>query len=69
VDPYYRPVKSAIISREDGPELVKRRLTQLAAGRGLSLEDVNANILVNTVKQSSSFHIDSQKNLRRWQSG
>jgi len=63
VDPYYRPVKSAIISREDGPELVKRRLTQLAAGRGLSLEDVNANILVNTVKQSSSFHIDSQKEL------
>jgi len=41
----------------------KRRLTQLAAGRGLSLEDVNANILVNTVKQSSSFHIDSQKEL------
>jgi KaiC/GvpD/RAD55 family RecA-like ATPase len=62
-DPYFRPVKSAIISREDGPELVKRRLTQLAAGRGLSLEDVNSNILVNTVKQSSSFHIDSQKEL------
>ncbi len=62
-EPYYRPVKSAVISREDGPELVKRRITQLAAGRGLSLEDVNSNILVNTVKQSSSFHIDSQKEL------
>jgi hypothetical protein len=60
-NPYPRPVKTAIISREDGPELVKRRLTQLAAGRGLSLQDVNSNILVNTVKQSTSFHIDSQK--------
>ena len=62
-NPYYRPVKTAIISREDGPELVKRRLTQLAAGRGLSLEEVNSSILVNTVRQSSSFHIDSQKDL------
>ena len=62
-DPSQRPIRTAIISREDGPELVKRRLTQLAAGRGLSLEDVNQYILVNTVKQSSSFHIDSQKEL------
>jgi KaiC/GvpD/RAD55 family RecA-like ATPase len=62
-NPYPRPVKTAIISREDGPELVKRRLTQLAAGRNLTLESVNPYILVNTVKQSSSFHIDSQKEL------
>jgi AAA domain len=63
VEPSNHPIRTAIISREDGPELVKRRLTQLAAGRGLSLEQVNPYILVNTVKQSSSFHIDSQKEL------
>ena len=57
------PVKTAIISREDGPELVKRRLNQLATGRGLTLRDVNPFILVNTVKQSSSFHIDVRRDL------
>jgi hypothetical protein len=62
-EPYPSPVKTAIISREDGPELVKRRLTQLASGRNLSLEAIDPFILVNTVKQSSSFHIDSQKEL------
>lgn len=62
-NPYPRPVRTAIISREDGPELVKRRLTQLAAGRGLTLEEVNQFIYVNTPKQSSSFHIDVQKDL------
>lgn len=62
-NPYPRPVKTAIISREDGPELVKRRLSQLAAGRGLTLNDINPFIVVNTVRQSSSFHIDSQKEM------
>ncbi len=62
-NPYPRPVRTAVISREDGPDLVKRRLTQLAAGRDLSLEQINKHIHVNTVKQSSSFHIDSQKEL------
>ena len=61
--PYKCRVRSAIISREDGPELVRRRLTQLAAGRNLKLEDISPYILVNTVKQSSSFHIDVQKDL------
>lgn len=62
-NPYPRPVRTAVISREDGPDLVKRRLMQLAAGRDLSLEEINQFIHVNTVKQSSSFHIDSQKEL------
>lgn len=62
-NPYPSPVRTAIISREDGPELVKRRLTQLAAGRNLTLNEVDPYILVNTVKQSSSFHIDSQREL------
>jgi KaiC/GvpD/RAD55 family RecA-like ATPase len=57
------PVRTAIISREDGPDLVRRRLTQLAAGRGLTLHDINSFILVNTVKQSASFHIDVKKDL------
>lgn len=61
--PYWRPVRVAIISREDGPGLVQRRLRQLAAGRNLTLQEVDPYILVNTVRQSSSFHIDSQKEL------
>lgn len=57
------PVKVAIISREDGPVMVKRRLSQLAAGHGLSAMDVDRNILVNTIEQSSRFRIDNQKDL------
>ncbi len=62
--PYSRPVRCAVISREDGPSIVHRRLQQLAAGHGLSALDVDANIRVNTSKQSSQFKIDHEVDLR-----
>ena len=61
--PYPRPVRCAIISREDGPVLVSRRLSQLALAKGLSLTEVDQNLVVNTEAQSSCFKIDNQKNL------
>jgi len=57
------PVRVAIISREDGPVMVKRRLNQLAAGHGLQESDIDRNIFVNTIEQSSRFRIDNQKDL------
>jgi KaiC/GvpD/RAD55 family RecA-like ATPase len=56
--PYERTVRCAVISREDGPTIVHRRLSQLALGRGISMRELDQNILINTVKQSSSFKID-----------
>lgn len=58
VRPYHRPVKCAVISREDGPTIVHRRLMQLAASRDLTAGDVDRNIVVNTEKQSDRFKID-----------
>jgi hypothetical protein len=60
---YHREVKTAVISREDGPGLVHRRLSQLAAGRGLSAKALDSNLLVNTERQSSTFRIDVQRDL------
>jgi hypothetical protein len=61
--PYGRTVKCAIISREDGPVIVHRRLMQLAASRGLSLAEVDKNIVVNTEQQTSRFKIDRAEDL------
>lgn len=61
--PYHRPVKCAIISREDGPVIVHRRLSQLAAARGLTSYEVDRSIVVNTEQQSSRFKIDRQSDL------
>jgi hypothetical protein len=57
-DVYHRPIKCAVISREDGPGMVHRRLKQLAAGHNLSGYEVDQNILVNTHEQSDRFKID-----------
>lgn len=61
--PYSRPVKCAIISREDGPDLVWRRLSQLASGRGVYMPQIDPYIRVNTVEQSANFHVDVQADL------
>ena len=61
--PYHRPVRCAIVSREDGPTIVHRRLSQLAAGKGQSMEDVDKQLLVNTESQSATFKIDVQTDL------
>ena len=60
---YPRAIKCAVISREDGPVMVLRRLRQLAAARGIPESELDANILVNTEAQSASFKIDRQADL------
>ena len=56
-------IKVAIISREDGPAMVTHRLRQLARGRGMSIEDLDAGIMVNTEAQTQSFRIDNLKDV------
>lgn len=63
-DAYHRPVKCAVISREDGPAMVYRRLRQLAAGHNLGAWEIDQNILVNTVEQSSRFKIDREEDVK-----
>ncbi|GAA3758491.1 AAA family ATPase [Terriglobus aquaticus] len=58
-----RPVRTAIISREDGPQLVSERLRGLARGRNLDWSDVDRNIRINTVQQSQTFRIDNDEDL------
>ena len=60
---YHREIRTAVISREDGPSLVHRRLSQLAAGRGLQAKALDSNLLINTERQSSTFRIDVQQDL------
>ena len=62
--PYSRPVRCAVISREDGPSIVHRRLQQLAAGHNLNAYDIDLNIRVNTTIQSSHFKIDKPDDLK-----
>jgi KaiC/GvpD/RAD55 family RecA-like ATPase len=61
--PYHRAIKCAVISREDGPGMVHRRLTQLAKSRGLTMHDIDRNLLVNTEDQSTCFKIDRPQDL------
>lgn len=67
--PYIRPVKVAVVSREDGPEIVQDRLYQLAKGHGLDPKELDRNILINTHEQASSFNIqkdDDRKKMIDW---
>lgn len=57
---YHRNVRVAIISREDGPRMVYRRLQQLAKSRNLTTREIDAYLLVNTEEQSSRFKIDQE---------
>jgi hypothetical protein len=61
--PYSREVRVAIVSREDGPQMVRERLEQLARGHGIPTSYLDRNILVNTEEQSSSFQIDNPKHV------
>ena len=64
IKPMGRPVRVAIVSREDGPQLVSERLKALAAGRGIPWSMVDRNIRVNTVEQSQRFRIDNNDDLQ-----
>jgi len=61
--PYHRPVRVAVISREDGPQLLSDRIKMLATGRNLGMYDVDKNLRVNTEEQSKRFKIDNQGDL------
>lgn len=61
--PYHRPVRVAVISREDGPQLLIDRIKMLALGRGLYMQEIDQNLRVNTEEQSRRFHIDNQADL------
>jgi hypothetical protein len=60
---YHRNIKCAVISREDGPSMVYRRLTQLADSR-TTLPELDRHLLVNTPQQSSRFKIDREEDLQ-----
>lgn len=67
--PYVRPVKVAVVSREDGPEIVQDRLYQLAKGHGLDPKELDRNVLINTHEQAASFNIqkdDDRKKMIDW---
>lgn len=61
--PYGRPVRVGVISREDGPQIVRSRIDALCRGRGLRIEDTDKFLQVNTEAQSSSFMIDNPAHL------
>ena len=58
-----RRVRTAIVSREDGPGMTKRRVGQLAEGRGLSISTLDEWMRFNTYEQSSSFSVQSDADL------
>ena len=60
---YHREVRVAVVSREDGPEMVRGRLEQLARGHGITPSMLDRNVLVNTEEQSFSFKIDNPKHV------
>lgn len=62
--PYGRQVKVAVVSREDGPDMVQERLYQLARGHMLPPSALDTHMLINTRQQSSSFKIDNPKDVR-----
>jgi RecA-family ATPase len=63
--PYQKPVRVAVISREDGPALVRSRLVQLANGRRLELDRLDENIWINTREQATSFQIDNPSDVAK----
>src|ERR1019366_9100338 len=54
------PVRTAIVSREDGPGMTQHRLQQFAKSRGLDFSALPA-LFVNTFEQRSSFAIDNDE--------
>ena len=57
-----RPVRVALISREDNPSLTGWRLRNLANGKGLS--DLQHSLYINTRSQTPEFFLDNQEQWR-----
>lgn len=54
-----RQVRTAVISREDGPGMTKRRVEQFVNGRDLNMRSLDGWLWFNTHEQKSSFSIES----------
>ena len=57
--PYGKPVRTALISREDEADELFFRLQALGADKGLTWDEIDANITVNTRLQTSRFNINN----------
>lgn len=58
-----RPVRTAIVSREDGPSMTKRRVQQFAKAREVSIDELDNWLRFNTHEQKSSFSIQNDADL------
>ncbi len=58
-----RRVKTAVVSREDGPGMTKRRVGQFALARGVGMDTLDKWMRFNTYEQKSSFSIQSDADL------
>ena len=53
-----RPVKTALITREDNPVLTKWRMNRLLAGKQRLMPELNGRLYVNSREQSPEFRLD-----------
>lgn len=58
-----RQVRTAVVSREDGPAMTKRRVGQFVTARGLTWDLLDKWIRFNTYEQKNSFSIQSDSDL------
>ena len=58
-----RRIKTAVVSREDGPGMTKRRVGQLAEARNVDMATLDKWLRFNTYEQKSSFSIQSDSDL------
>ena len=58
-----RRVKTAVVSREDGPGMTKRRVAQVAEARSTSMDLLDRWMRFNTYEQKGSFSIQSDADL------
>lgn len=64
-----RRIRTAVVSREDGPGMTKRRVGQVAEARSISMDLLDKWMRFNTYEQKSSFSIQSDADLEeviRW---
>src|SRR6185437_3836908 len=56
-------VRTAVVSREDGPGMTKKRIQQFAEGRNVPMSELDRYLRFNTYEQKRSFSIDSDQDL------
>jgi hypothetical protein len=55
----HRPVKTALITREDNPGLTRWRMDRLLAGKNKTMADLEGRLYVNSREQSPAFCLDN----------